>query len=188
MYPFYSSEIDVTRTLAIDLDSVLADTMKLWTAVFSRINKTRITKDEITSWDITKILPISAAEISNIFIYVWTRLWKDIPPSEPNLADIVNRIHKKGYRISILTKRERPTVSYVANWLDYHDIFSDDLIFVYDGTPKANYQFDILVDDAPVNMIDITPPKMGILFNQPWNVGFNWPIRVSSLSQMESKL
>lgn len=178
----------MTKTLAIDLDSVLADTMTTWTAVYSNIYKTRISKYEITSWDITKILPISAEEISGIFIYVWTHLWKEIPPTEPNLANIVKQIHKKGYRISILTKRERETVPYVANWLDYYDIFSDDLIFIYDATPKAMYQFDILVDDAPINLIDIISPKVGILFNQPWNLCFNWPIRVSSISNMESKL
>lgn len=182
------SESKVTRTLAIDLDSVLADTMTIWTAVYNRINKTTITKNEITSWDITKILPITVGEISNIFTYVWTHLWEEIPPSEPDLANIVNRIHKKGYRISILTKRERPTVPYVANWLNYHNIFSDDLIFIYDGTPKAAYQFDILLDDAPMNLIDILSPKIGILFNQPWNLDFNWPSRVSSISQMECKL
>lgn len=178
----------MTKTLAIDLDSVLADTMIIWTAVYSNMYNTQISKNEITSWDITKILPISAEEISGIFVYVWTHLWKEIPPTEPNLANIVKQIHKKGYRISILTKRERETVPYVADWLDYYDIFSDDLIFVYDATPKAIYQFDILVDDAPINLIDIISPKVGILFNQPWNLGFNWPIRVGSISHMESKL
>ena len=79
------------------------------------------------------------------------------------VAKIVKQIHKKGYRISILTKRERETVPYVANWLDYYDIFSDDLIFVYDATPKAMYQFDILVNDAPINLIyNITKSRNSI--------------------------
>jgi len=178
----------VNKTLAIDLDSVLADTMKIWTLVYSNIHNTTILKDDIKTWDIGKILPISAREISEIFIDVWTHRWKDIPPTEPDLAYIVRQFHRKGYRISILTKRERQTVPYVANWLDHYDIFSDDLIFIYDTTPKAMYQFDILVDDAPINLIDVVSPKIGILFNQPWNLDFDWPIRVNSISSIESKL
>jgi len=162
--------------------------MTIWTSVYSKLYKTRISKHEITSWDIRKILPISAEEISEIFIHVWTGHWKDIPPTEPNLAQTIKQIHMKGYRISILTKRERQTVPYVANWLDYYDIFSDDLIFIYDATPKAMYQFDILVDDAPVNLVDVASPKTGILYSQPWNLEFNWPNRVNSISNMETLL
>ena len=66
-------------------------------------------------------------------------------------------------------------------WLDQHDIFSDDLIFVYDATPKSEYPYDFILDDSPTNLIDITSPKIGILFDQPWNKDFQWPLRISSL-------
>ena len=89
------------------------------------------------------------------------------------------------YRISILTKRERSTAACVAKWLDYHDIYSDDLIFLYDNTPKSEYPFDILIDDVPSNLVDIISPKIGILFNQPWNKNFNWSLRVNTLSEAE---
>ena len=71
-------------------------------------------------------------------------------------------IHSKGYRISILTKRDRSSVPYVARWLDFHDVYSDNMLFVYDGTPKAEYPFDILIDDAPTNLIDVVSPKSAI--------------------------
>jgi 5'(3')-deoxyribonucleotidase len=87
-----------------------------------------------------------------------------------------------------LTKRERPTVAYVAKWLDYHEIYSDDLIFIFDDTSKEEYHFDILVDDAPSNLVNIAPPKIGILFNQPWNKEFNWPLRINSLKEVEQMM
>lgn len=176
------------KTIAIDLDSVLADTMVVWTNQYNKLNHTEITKNDITLWDIGKLLPLSSNEISKIFTYIWKNLWFDIPTCEPRLPEITRRIHSKGYRISVLTKRERPTVEYVAKWLDYHDIFSNDLIFVYDNMPKAGYPFDILVDDAPVNLIDIVPPKKGVLFNQPWNKNFQWPIRVNTLREVEEDM
>jgi len=182
------SSIGVTKTFAIDFDSVLADTMIVWIKQYNKMNHTTITKNEITSWDIGSVLPISPDEISKIFNDTWKYRWHDVPPSEPELAHVIEKIHRRGYRISVLTKRERPTVQYVAKWLDYHDIYSDDLIFVYDNAPKAEYPFDILIDDAPPNVVDIMPPKTGILFNQPWNKEFNWPLRVNSLSEAEQKI
>lgn len=177
-----------TKTLSIDFDSVLADTMIAWTKEYNKLKNTNITKSEITYWNIGMILPLSADEISKMFNYVWQYCWQDIPPSEPGLSEIIKRIHRRGYRISVLTRRERPTVAYVAKWLDHHDIYSDDLIFIYDNTPKAEYHFDILIDDAPINLVDITPPKVGILFNQPWNKDFNWPLRVNTLREVEDIL
>jgi 5'(3')-deoxyribonucleotidase len=182
------SALGATKTLSIDFDSVLADTMIAWTKEYNKLKNTNITKSEITYWNIGMILPLSADEISTMFNYVWQYCWQDIPPSEPGLSEIIKRIHRRGYRISVLTKRERPTVAYVAKWLDHHDIYSDDLIFIYDNTPKAEYHFDILIDDAPINLVDITPPKVGILFNQPWNKDFNWPLRVNTLREVEQIL
>jgi uncharacterized protein len=180
--------IGAARTVAIDVDSVLADVILVWTKEYNKRRHARITKREIIVWDIPKILPVSQNEIYQLFSYIWKYRWKEIPPTEPQIGEITKRIHRKGYRISILTKRERPTVAYVAKWLDFHDIYSDDLLFVYDSTPKAEYPFDILIDDAPKNLIDVTPPKSAILFNQPWNRDFDWPVRVNSLSDAEKML
>jgi len=179
------SAFGATKTLSLDFDSVLADTMIVWTKEYNKLKNTNITKSEITYWNIGMILPLSADEISTMFNYVWQHCWRNIPPSEPGQSEIIKRIRRRGYRISILTKRERPTIAYVAKWLDYHDIYSDDLIFIYDNRPKAEYPFDILIDDAPSNLVEITPPKVGILFNQPWNKDFNWPLRVNSLREVE---
>jgi 5'(3')-deoxyribonucleotidase len=177
-----------TRTFAIDFDSVLADSMIIWTDEYNKLKHTNITKNEIVVWDIGKIVPLTSAEISEIFNDVWHYRWQNVPPSEPMLSETIKRIHRRGYRISIITKRERSTVIYVAKWLDYHGIYCDDLIFIYDNTPKAQYPFDILIDDAPNNLIDVVSPKIGILFNQPWNRVFNWPIRVNTLNEAEKML
>jgi len=179
------SPVRATKTLSIDFDSVLADTMIVWTKEYNKLKHTNITKSKITYWNIGMILPLSADEISALFNYVWQHCWRDIPPSEPGQSEIIKKIRRRGYRISILTKRERPTVAYVAKWLDYHEICSDDLIFIYDNTPKAEYAFDILIDDAPSNLVNLSPPRVGILFNQPWNRDFNWPLRVNTLNEVE---
>jgi uncharacterized protein len=175
-----------SKTFALDFDSVLADTMLIWVKEYNERHHTNITKNDILEWDISKILPIAPEEISELFNYVWEYRWKEIPPCEPNQNNAVENIHKSGFRISILTRRERPTVSFVASWLDHHDIYSDDLIFVYDAMPKSEYPFDFILDDSPINLIDITAPKIGILFDQPWNRDFQWPLRIKSLQDVAS--
>ena len=176
------------KTVAIDVDSVLADVMLIWTDEYSKRSKTNITKSEIVNWDIPTVLPITPDQVYNYFSYIWKHRWREIPPTEPKIGSVIKKIHRKGYRISIITKRERPTVPYVAMWLDLHEVYTDELIFIYDAIPKANYPFDVLIDDAPKNLIDIAAPKAGILFNQPWNRNFDWPIRVNSLSEAEKTL
>jgi 5'(3')-deoxyribonucleotidase len=174
-----------TKTFALDFDSVLADTMVIWVKEYNDRYRTDITKNDISAWDISKILPISNEEISNLFNYVWQYRWEEIPPCDPNQQSTIRKIHESGYRISIITKRERSTVSYVARWLDHYGIFSDDLIFVYDTMPKSEYPFDWLVDDSPNNLIGTTAPKIGILFDQPWNKDFEWPLRIKSLDEVD---
>lgn len=176
------------KTVAIDVDSVLADVMLVWADEYSKRTGKKIVKKDIYQWDIPTILPITADQVYKYFSHVWKNRWREIPPTEPNIGDVTKRIHRKGYRISIITKRERPTVAYVAQWLDAHKVYADDLVFIYDAVPKANYPFDVLIDDAPKNLVDVAAPKSAILFNQPWNREFNWPVRVDTLSEAEKLL
>ena len=176
------------RTVAIDVDSVLADVMFIWADEYSKRSKTRVTKKEIISWDIPTVLSITPDLVNRYFSYVWKYRWREIPPTEPDIGEVTKRIHRKGYRISIITKRERPTAPYVAMWLDLHRVYADELLFVYDAVPKASYPFDVLIDDAPKNLVGIVAPKSAMLFSQPWNMDFDWPVRVNSLSEAEKLL
>ena len=111
-------ELASRRKLAIDLDSVLADTMIIWAEEFNKRKNSSITKDNIVSWDISKTLDISITEVSDIFTYIWDKKWEDIPSTEPSIGNVVSKLHNKCFRISILTKRYRSSVSKVIKWLD----------------------------------------------------------------------
>jgi len=179
---------EAVKTVAIDVDSVLADVMLVWVDEYNKRRGTKITKHDITKWDIPTVLPITPEQVYEYFTHVWKERWKEIPPTEDKIGKITERLHRKGYRVSVITKRERPTVAYVAKWLDHNEVYADDLLFVFDAVPKAEYPFDVLIDDAPKNLIDIPAPKTAILFNQPWNRDFNWPARVNTLSEAERLL
>ena len=58
------------KILAIDFDSVLADTMITWLEEYNKRSSTSIIKNDITHWDISKALRVSVNEISRIFDYL----------------------------------------------------------------------------------------------------------------------
>jgi uncharacterized protein len=182
--PFLSECQSKMKTIAIDLDSVLADTMILWAEEYNKRKNTRIVKDDIISWELSQTFNLPVKEISQIFTDIWRLRWKEVPPTEPDISTTTNTLHNRGFRISILTKRFRPSVANVAKWLDLYDVYCDELLFVYDDRPKGEYPFDVLVDDAPVNLMDIKNPRKGILYDQPWNRDFVWPVRISKLSEL----
>ncbi|HET8856561.1 MAG TPA: hypothetical protein VFM28_03440 [Nitrososphaeraceae archaeon] len=172
------------KTVAIDLDSVLADVLITWINEYNRLKNANIAKEDIIVWDIHTILPITEAESESLFSFIWKYRWKDIPTTQKDIGKIIERLKSENYRTSIITKRERKTIPYVYNWLEANGIHCDELICVFDSTPKSIYPFDILIDDAPQNIIDIKLPKKGILFNQPWNKNFDWPLRINLLSDI----
>jgi len=172
------------KTLAIDLDSVLADVVVTWVNEYNSLKGSDIAKEDIVVWDIHTLLPITEIESNSIFSNVWIHRWKDIPPTQNNIGKIIEKLKTENFRISILTRREKITIPYVYNWLESKNIDCDDLICVFDSNPKSIYPFDILIDDAPQNIVEIKFPKKGILFDQPWNRSFKWPIRINQLSDL----
>ena len=178
----------MSKTLAIDLDSVLADVVVTWVNEYNRLKDSNITKEDIVAWDIHTLLPITETESNSLFSDVWVYRWKDIPPTQNGIGKIIERLKTENYRISILTRRERKTIPYVYYWLETNSIDCDDLIYIFDSHPKSIYPFDILIDDAPQNIVDIKFPKKAILFDQPWNRNFDWPIRINKLSDLSHNL
>ena len=61
------SGVGASKTVAIDVDSVLADVMLVWTNEYNKRKHSKITKNEITVWDIPQVLPISVNEVYRIF-------------------------------------------------------------------------------------------------------------------------
>jgi len=67
------------KTVAIDLDSVLADVVVTWVDEYNKIKDSNIVKEDIVAWDIHTLLPITETESNSLFSDVWIYRWKDIP-------------------------------------------------------------------------------------------------------------
>ena len=127
----YSSSMISKITIALDLDSVLADVMQIWLEEYNAIFNTKIKKRDISDWHIHNILSISKQQITDLFIMVWKKRWQDIPPTSNDLSDVINQLQNKGFRISIITKRERVTMPFVAHWLDLNNSYLSMILFSF---------------------------------------------------------
>lgn len=146
--------------IALDVDGVLADVIVSWLD-YNNTVRNQISKHEITDWDFWKKHEINQydfyAELSNCW-----KNWHNIPPTENNLADFTKKLSKIG--VDIVTARERSTDTFVKNWLNHHDIEFDNYVSVISGPMKADLDYDVFIDDSPLNATKIVKNNKKISF------------------------
>jgi len=153
--------------IALDVDGVLADVIKSWVDYNNSIRRI-ITKSEITEWDFWKKFDIKPDKFDNELSFCW-RSWKKIPPTENKLSNTVCELANLG-TVDIVTAREHSTDMYVKNWLKTQNITYHKYVSVDEGPKKAELNYDIYIDDSPINAKKIANSKKNILlYSQPWN-------------------
>ncbi|MBT6807292.1 MAG: hypothetical protein HOA48_03005, partial [Nitrosopumilus sp.] len=59
---------------------------------------------------------------------------------------------------------------FVKSWLKHHNIVYDNYVSVIDGPMKADLDYDVFIDDSPLNALKfLENNKKVILYSQPWN-------------------
>lgn len=154
--------------IALDVDSVLADVIIPWSKNYKLLYGKIINKSDINTWDFWKKLELNKKQFNEIFTITWNK-WKDIPPTEKNLSNKINKLHEFG-KIDIVTSRSTETISNVKKWLNWQNITYKKFIHVSSQSLKGNLPYDIFIDDSPHNVVNaIKFNKYSILYNQPWN-------------------
>ena len=174
--------------IALDVDGVLADVIESWLN-YSNTIRPKISKYEITDWEFWKKFQINRFDFYSELSSCWKN-WLSIPPTEKNLSSITKSLSKLG-QVDIVTARERSTNSFVKNWLNHHNISYDNYVPVIDGPMKANLDYDVFIDDSPLNTTKfLKNDKKVILYTQPWNqhISENKLYRVSNLLEAIDKI
>ncbi|KFM22238.1 putative nucleotidase YqfW protein [Marine Group I thaumarchaeote SCGC AAA799-B03] len=174
--------------IALDVDGVLADVIQSWLNYSNSIRQ-EIQKHEITDWNFWKKFDIDRYDFYSELRSCWKN-WISIPPTEENLASITKNLSDIG-QVDIVTARERSTDSFVKKWLEYHNISYDNYVPVIDGPMKADLDYDVFIDDSPLNALKfLQNNKNIILYSQPWNqhIVENKIHRISNLSEAIKKL
>ena len=153
--------------IALDVDGVLADVIQSWLNYNNSIRQ-EISKQEISEWDFWKKFKINRYDFYTELSSCWEN-WMSVPPTETNLSLTTKNLSKIG-QVDIVTARERSTDSFVKNWLNHYDISYDNYVSVIDGPMKADLDYDVFIDDSPLNALKIIQQKKKIiLYSQPWN-------------------
>jgi len=174
--------------IALDVDGVLADVIKSWLD-YSNTIRPKISKHDITDWDFWEKFKINRYDFYAELNSCWKN-WNSIPPTEENLSSVTKNLSKLG-QVDIVTARERSTDSFVKNWLDHYNISYDNYVSVIDGPMKADLDYDVFIDDSPLNALKIIQnDKKVILYSQPWNkhISEHRIHRVSNLSEAVEKI
>jgi len=153
--------------IALDVDGVIADVIQSWLNYNNSIRQ-EISRQEISDWDFWKKFKINRYDFYTELSSCWEN-WMSVPPTETNLSLTTKNLSKIG-QVDIVTARERSTDSFVKNWLNHYDISYDNYVSVIDGPMKANLDYDVFIDDSPLNALKIIEQKKKIiLYSQPWN-------------------
>jgi len=144
--------------------------MKLWLKLWRRKTGQSLSFEELDEWDFWKKLGISEEEFMDVMNEAW-RLWRIMPPTEPNLSEKVARIKSLG-RLDIVTGRPRKTEQYALKWLKLQKIPYDEYIWVRSSSFKSALNYDVYIDDYPMLADDcMKAGKLLILYDRPWNRG-----------------
>ena len=153
--------------IALDVDGVLADVIISWLN-YSNSIRPSISKNQITDWEFWKKFKIDPFDFYSELSFCW-KDWKSIPVTEKNLSLTTENLSKFA-QVDIVTAREVSTNSFVKNWLKHNDISYDNYVSVIDGPMKADLDYDVFIDDSPLNAVKfLENNKKVILYSQPWN-------------------
>ena len=169
--------------IALDVDGVLADVILSWIN-YSNSIRPHISKNQVTDWEFWKKFDINPFDFYSELSSCWKN-WQSVPTTQENLSNITKNLSTIG-QVDIVTARERSTDSFVQNWLNHHNISYHNYVSVIDGPMKADLDYDVFIDDSPLNAIKfLEHNKKVILYSQPWNqhISNNGLFRISNLSE-----
>ncbi len=156
--------------IALDVDGVLADVVQSWLVYNnSQANRSKLTKQQMTSWNFWSAYNVNRYDFYDELNACWED-WMSIPTTESDLSASTKLLSDLG-QVDIVTARVQSTDSFVKEWLAHHHIHFDNYVSVIDGPMKADLDYDVFIDDSPLNAQKfIEKGKKMLLYTQPWNL------------------
>ena len=172
--------------IAIDLDGVLADASRIWMRLLNERFDISVNKTDVSQWDFWKKIGISKQEFEGVFDDAWKE-WQLIEETESGLQQKIKKIKEFG-KTDLVTARNKKTMDDVMRWLEMSKIVFDDIVVVDEQYLKGYLDYDIFVDDSPIQITEIANlDKVALVYDQPWNnhiIGRNNLIRVKNFSDV----
>lgn len=159
------------KTIGVDLDNTLADTMPRWLGEAEILFGIKATKKDMVRYNLTEMFPnLSHDQVLDTFKRIWENDYKNIRLIDKDIPSILDSLHRK-FNIYITTMNKHHTVK---DWLDQNKIPYDKIIQFSLHTDKHKLEeVSIYIDDFQEIIENaIKAGKTAILLRQPWNDDF----------------
>jgi len=164
--------------IAVDVDGVLAD---VYSPIFQMIGLP-YTWEDVKKWDFFDELGVDRQNFWKTYKKLWSEKFHVIPLIEKDSPKILAEL-RRSFEIHIMPSRPKGTRLGTLQWLEYHRIGYDKIIFLPPSADKTKMlsldNYLCLVDDNPAFVKD----ERVILFDQPWNQGV-FARRIRSLKEL----
>jgi 5'(3')-deoxyribonucleotidase len=172
--------------IIVDVDGTVADSTKKWFEKYNADYNDHLKPEDIDGWGLDKQVKPECG----VKIYDYLEdpaLYDDIEPIKDALMGVKD-LRSMGHRVAFATSSPNGSAGAKLRWLLKHGFLDKEKML---GTTHPDYAEihdkgliygDILIDDGPHNVQNFK--GLGILFNQPHNRNFSWPIRTNSWMQI----
>ena len=163
----------MTFSIALDMDDTLAGTLRHLFRMYKRpIPTTWLFYNDSNNIQYSKFI----RDVKN----TWYRHWGEISPVESGQAAVVKELSTIG-TVDIVTVGSPESK---AEWARMHGIQHNELISVNSGQDKAKLDYDVFIDDSPVNFQAFKEAgKQCILFDAEYNQDVDAKHRIKSLKE-----
>jgi uncharacterized HAD superfamily protein len=114
--------------ISLDVDGVLADTIRLWARLWNRRSSRKLKYRDIVEWDFWRRLGMTGEELMELMRMAW-RMWRVLPPTGPNLSEKAARLKTLG-KVDIVTAQPRDVEKYTLLWLETYRVPFDDIVWM----------------------------------------------------------
>jgi hypothetical protein len=114
----------------------------------------------------------------------WKHRALDIPPEEDDLMLYANILDSLADVLDIVTGR-RGFEDEIRNWLDYNGLAYNRFYEVSSQKKKADFGYDVIIDDCPKHVESINADQTLLLYDQPYNRNLNLPDNVFRIESIK---
>lgn len=158
--------------LGIDLDGVVADFNRGWTAAYNDAFDAALRPDEVVSWD----SPLALTHFRDMpAFWAWAKdhgghsVFRHLEPY-PGAIETLTALDDAGHDVVILTAKPDWARTDTLRWLADHEVPTREIHLLED---KHRVRCDVYLDDAPHQVADIARARADqatvCRFVRPWN-------------------
>lgn len=185
------------KTIGIDIDSVIADSIELFIPFLNKRFNKKLTLKDIVHYEFEKCYNVSQEEILEVFKSLTkNNSWADIKPLD-YAKEFLEGLSQMANIVIVTSRPEKYMRELTVDWLKKYNFKYDALLFMDDSDgdkyvtgKKNNFIFDVFIEDCLEFALKIADYNIPVLiYDYPWNQSDDKRlIRVKNLNEALEKI